>query len=125
MTNPEALSTAAPSTAWAWRYIASRASHQRGNLNAEAALLGHAWLSDQALNTPNGYDYVSAAHVAALIGLARSTVERTLRGLAIAGVLELIGTHAGVRWSVTGDQARTLGRGSRVLGYRVPEVAFQ
>lgn len=124
-TAPELITGACPGTAWAWAHIANEPEGRRGgNLNSEAVLLGLAWLTDLDLASPQGYSQVTADRVARLTGLARSTVERTLRGLAVAGAIELIRTHAAVRYVETGQAAGAIHRGSRILGYRLPESAF-
>lgn len=88
-------------------------------IHSRHALLALAVLADRDRSTPNGLDAVSADRVARVVGLARSTVERTLRGLAASEhtAVVLVTSYAGTRRHRWGDDV-TLQRGERVVGYR-------
>lgn len=96
-----ALATVAPATAWALTELRRRPSTPGGygpvaSVTARAVLLTLAACSDEALNSPQGYDGIPAAHLARLVGLAPATVVRWLRSLEAAG---LVTTH-GRLWRV-------------------------
>lgn len=96
---------------------------QQAGTHERAALLAVAAIVERDLNSPNGYDVVTAEAVAQVIGLAKSTTERTLRSLAVRGELTLVTDYAATRHHHTGEgAARRLGRGERVRGYRIAMV---
>lgn len=93
-----ALATIAPATAWALDALRRRPANtsQPASVTARAVLLALAACSDEALNSPHGYDGIAAAHLARLVGLAPATVVRWLRSLEASG---LATTH-GRLWRV-------------------------
>jgi hypothetical protein len=99
----------------------------RGGIHARHAALALAVLADDDLNSPHGLDVIPAERVAHVVGLARSTMERTLRGLAAdeTAPVVVIVSYAATRHAYTGRQAERLPRGARVLGYRPSEEVYR
>lgn len=108
----------------------SVASNMAAYLRTDGARLGRhhrlvalalAALADEALDGPHGYTATPVAQVAPVVGLARSTTERTCRGLAVYGPAIVVCRFAGVQHAYTGDDAVRLPRGATVIGYRLLE----
>lgn len=120
--------TSSPATTYALRRLEQREDRfGRVGIHGRHAMLALAVLADRDLNSPQGLDVVRADRVAAVVGLARSTVDRTLRSLAVAdaGVV-LVTEHACIREVLIGAAAaERLSRGTRVVGYRISEEAYR
>lgn len=97
----------------------------RLGVHGRHALLALAVLADADLSSPRGLDAVRPERVAELVGLARSTVDRTLRGLAVDGLAIVVVDYAATRHHYTGPAAARLPRGARVAGYRPSHEAYQ
>lgn len=105
--------------------VLTEAPKDKCGTHGRAAFLALALLTERDLSSPNGCDVIRPDRVAALTGLATSTTDRTLRALAATGALVRVTQFAGVRHANTGPEVNKIVRGSRLLGYRLPEGAFQ
>lgn len=111
-------------TTWALRQLEASRTGPLEGIHARHALLALAVLCDQDLNT-SGLSQVRPDRVARTVGLALSTVNRTLRALSVSGYAVLVVEWAGMREYRSGTAAiQPLRGGPRLLGYRIPESAF-
>lgn len=83
-------------------------------------LLAAATLQDRSGPT---WPVVRSVDIARVVGLAKSTVERTMREWAAEGVVGIIYTSAGVQALATGRNAKRLPRGARRIGYTLGGAA--
>lgn len=107
-------------TAYAVTELGYGSSALRG-VHARHAFLALAALVDFDLDRPSGHDYVTADRIATVVGLASSTVDRTLRGVRQA---VMVVTGPAGRELIVGD-AKRCPTGAKVLGYRITEEAFR
>lgn len=94
--------TACPAQDWAWQEIA----HQNLRWDVDSTptalvLLAFARMADEALDSPNGYDYTTATKAAVFLQMDLAALGQAVNTLVRAGFL----VH-------------------RDIGYRVPEEAF-
>lgn len=112
--------------AFAARQLRAHPAGQLAGIHARHAYLALAAVCDERLDSPAGLGAVRPEAVAPLVGLARSTVARTLRSLAISdvGVVMVVDDISGRR-HISGLEAAGRFAPMTIRGYRFAEAAYQ